>query len=295
MKALSLRPAPGWFEDGEPPAEQFIVRKTADAGYEIARQDFLFKLIFEAAEKDKEYQGMIEAVKMDVSYKELDVGHPGREVGKLDWDKLAIMDDLPNTLMIYNSNKVFIPKGKRNKMLELLHISHGKTESMISKARDRFFGPHMRKSIKDIANTCEACAICGNKQVFEPPVIDAEHIAGLRPMYEIAVDYGAFGGKNFLVLVDRASSYAICEETKGQTTAETIKILDKIFEFFGPPRILRADDGPAFKKTFNEYLESRGILRQTSSAYNSQSNGMCELAVGRCKEILKKCNVNKGD
>ena len=158
------------------------------------------------------------------------------------------MDDLPNTLLIYDSNKVFIPKGKRNKMLELLHISHGKSESMIEKARDRFFWPHMREQIKDVAKNCEACAICGNKQVFEPPVIDAEHILGLRPMDEIAVDYGAFGGKNFLVLVDRASSYAICEETKGQTTAETIKVLDKIFEFFGPPRILRADDGPALKK-----------------------------------------------
>ena len=74
-----------------------------------------------------------------------------------------------------------------------------------------------------------------------------------------------------------------------------IKVLDKIFEFFGPPRILQADNGPSFRKCFNEWLESRGILRQTSSAYNSQSNGLCERAVGRCKDILKKCNVNKED
>ena len=59
--------------------------------------------------------------------------------------------------------------------------------------------------------------------------------------------------------------------------------------------VLRADDGPAFKDRFNSFLEDRGITRQTSSAYNSQSNGLVERAVGRCKEVLKKCNVNKGD
>ena len=108
---------------------------------------------------------------------------------------------------------------------------------MVEKARMRFFWPNMRKDILKVANACEACAICGPKQVFEPPVVDAEYIAGLRPMDKIAVDYGTFGGKNFLIIADRASSYAFCEETRGQTTAETIKVLDKIFDFFGPPMV----------------------------------------------------------
>ena len=77
-------------------------------------------------------------------------------------------------------------------------------------------------------------------------------------MDEIAVDYGVFGGKNFLVMADRASSYAICEETKGQTIAETIKVLEKIFEFFGPPRVLRADDGPSFRKGLTNIWKPKG-------------------------------------
>ena len=154
-----------------------MVRKTADAGHEIARKDFLFKPIFAAADKDKEYQAMIEAVKMDVSYKDLDKEHPGKELGKLDWDQLAIMDELPNTLLIYDSNKVVIPKEERRKMMKILHVSHGKAESMINKARDRFYWPHMRKDIENMLSTCEACAIHGRKQVFEPPIIDAEYIA----------------------------------------------------------------------------------------------------------------------
>ena len=161
------------------------------------------------------------------------------------------MDELPNTLLIYNSNKVVIPKEERRRMMKVLHMSHGKAESTINKARDRFYWPHMRKDIENMLSTCEACAIHGNKQVFEPPIVDAEYIAGLRPMDEIAVDYGVYGGKNFLIMVDRASSNAVCEETRQQTTAETIKVLDKIFEFFGPPRILQADDRLLFRKGFN--------------------------------------------
>ena len=103
-------------------------------------------------------------------------------------------------------------------MMKVLHISHGKADSTIDKARLRFHWP----------------------------VIDAEHIAGLRPMDEVAVDYGVYGGKNYLIMLDRASSYAICEETRQQTTADTIKVLDKWFDLYGPPRILRADDGPSF-------------------------------------------------
>ena len=169
---------------------------------------------------------------MDVSYKDLDKEYPGKELGKHDWDKLAIMDELPNTLLIHDMNKVVIPKEERRRMMKILHVSHGKAESMINKARDRFYWPHMRKDIENILSTCEACAIHDRKQVFEPPIIDAEYIAGLCPMDEIAVDYGVFRGKNFLIMADRASSYVVCEETRGQTTADTIKVLEKIFEFW---------------------------------------------------------------
>jgi len=213
--ALSRSPAPGTFEDGEPPAEHFIIRKTADAGCQIARKDALFKSIFKAAGEDMDYQHMIEAVKMDIAYDDLEEGHPGRELIMKDWHSLAIMDDLPDTLLIYHSNKVFIPKEERKNMLDILHTSHGKTASMIEKAKMRFFWPHMRKDIERTAKSCTACAICGPKQMFEPPVINAEQILGMLPMDEIAADYGVFGGKNFLIVADRASSYAFCQQTKG--------------------------------------------------------------------------------
>ena len=56
-----------------------------------------------SAGKDENYQAIIGAIKMDTTYEELDRDHPGKDFGKLAWDKLAILDDQPNTLIIYDS------------------------------------------------------------------------------------------------------------------------------------------------------------------------------------------------
>ena len=58
---------------------------------------------------------------------------------------------------------------------------------------------------------------------MEPPLINAERIALLKPMEEVAVDYAVHAGKNFLVMVDRATSFAFVEEAKQQTISETIR------------------------------------------------------------------------
>ena len=129
--------------------------------------------------KDKDYEAIIDSIKVDTKYEELgklDNDHPSKDFGKLDCDKL---DDLPNTLIIYDSNKVVVPREERHRIMKLLHISHGKAESTISKARLRFYWPHMRKDITNMVATCKACAIHDKKQEFEPPVIDAKHIARL--------------------------------------------------------------------------------------------------------------------
>ena len=54
------------------------------------------------------------------------------------------------------------------------------------------------------------------------------------------------------------------------------------------PRIIRADYGPQFRGPFNNWIDSLGIIRETSSAYNPASNGLAEKAVGDVKRVLKK-------
>ena len=68
---------------------------------------------------------------------------------------------------------------------------------------------------------------------MEPPFIDTEHITLLKPMQEIAIDFAQYANKHFLIMVDCATSCAFCEEAKGQTIVETVRILRRWFEEFG--------------------------------------------------------------
>ena len=70
---------------------------------------------------------------------------------------------------------------------------------------------------------------------------------------------------------------------------ETVKILRKWFDEFGYPKIVRADDGPSFRSGLDCWLEENNVTRKKSAAYNSQSNGLAERGVKRCKEVIKKC------
>ena len=117
-----------------------MARKTADAKHTIARSDMLFQPLFTAAESDQDYQSIINAIKRDMVYKNLTKDHPGKHFGKLAWDQLAILDEEPNTLVIFVSNKVVIPKSERSAIMKTLHVSHGKAESTIVKAILRFTG-----------------------------------------------------------------------------------------------------------------------------------------------------------
>ena len=106
-------------------------------------------------------------------------------------------------------------------------------------------------------------------------------------------EYAEYAGKNFLIMADRFSSCAFCEETKDKTIAPTIKVMKIWFKHFGYPNKVRADDGPAFRAGFTEWLQGKNVIRETSSAYNSQSNGLAERAVKRCKDTIKK-NMDEG-
>ena len=78
--------------------------------------------------------------------------------------------------------------------------------------------------------------------------------------------------------------HCILQGNKGQNNSSNYKN----HEHFGYPERVRADDGPAFRTGFTDWLKGNNIIREKSSAYNSQSNGLAVRAVKRCKDVIKK-------
>ena len=57
--------------------------------------------------------------------------------------------------------------------------------------------------------------------------------ATTRPMQEIDIGYTEYGRRNFLIMVDRLSTYIRCQETKDKTTVSTIKTMESWFKLYG--------------------------------------------------------------
>ena len=105
-----------------------------------------------------------------------------------------------------------------------------------------------------MVKTCSTCASRAPNNQMEPPMVNADHAALMRPMREITVDYAEYAGKNFLIMVDGFSSCAFCEETKDKTIDSTVRVIKSWFEHFGYPDKVIADNGPAFRAGFTEWL-----------------------------------------
>merc|ERR1711935_849934 len=71
--------------------------------------------------------------------------------------------------------------------------------------------------------------------------------------------------------------------------------MGRLFNIYGLPNILRSDGARCFTFQFDEFCNSLSIDHQTSSAYNSPSNGSAERAVRTVKNMFDKDGVCEGD
>ena len=105
----------------------------------------------------------------------------------------------------------------------------------------------------------------------------------------VGADMFHFAGKEYLLAVDFFSGFKWVTEMKKLDTNEVIKHFSHWFsQGCGFPRSLRCDSGPQFRSSLNNWLDEMGIVRETSSAYNPQSNGLAEKSVQDIKACIKK-------
>ena len=96
--------------------------------------------------------------------------------------------------------------------------------------------------------------------------------------------------QDYLVIVDRYSSFIRAYKLGSTKTKNVIKSLEEFIEnYYGPPLLLTTDGGPQFGRTNNAvrmWASSAGINHELSSAYSPQSNGEAEQALKRVKAAI---------
>ena len=102
------------------------------------------------------------------------------------------------------------------------------------------------------------------------------------------MDYCEYGGRDYIVVVDRVTGYIRAEQTPNQGTDAAIAVIRNWGLLFGNPMRLISDDGGRFKNDFKKKLKLLNIRHKHSLAYHPQSNSLAERAVGSLKNSLKK-------
>ena len=109
---------------------------------------------------------------------------------------------------------------------------------------------------------------------MEPQNIDnVLDLSDLEHMTIVSSDLFSLYEKDYLLIVDRASSYPWVRRIRNQSAAELVAKADEIFLEVGYPKILRSDGARCFQGGFERWLKDHSIQHQVTSAYCPQSNG----------------------
>ena len=239
------------------------------------------------AADDADYQLMVTQIADRTPWEDIDPNSELRKIGGTIRELSIYRNEEGHDLILKDGREILIPASDRANMMEKLHSTHLETEGMKRLCRGKFWWPKHSQDLAELYRGCTKCKEDSNAKVHRPEVIP-EDLTLLAPGEQVSMDFASYGSRKYLIIKDRTSGYLSVEMTKDQTTKEAIRATHLWVYTFGLPHKIRTDDGPAFRKGFQDYLTGLGIAHVNSSAYNPESNGLAERGVKQIKDVLKK-------
>ena len=195
-------------------------------------------------------------------------------------DNLSVDDDL-----IVHGCRLFIPSSLRPTMLSRLHDTHQGISRSQARARLTIYWPGIDRDIENFVQGCRHCQDHLPSNTKEPliskPIPD-------RPFQQIAADFGSYGGRQFLIIVDCRTNWPdIIEMGKDTTAPKLTAALRDHFCRTAVPELLWSDGGPQFTSSkLAQFLATWGVSHIISSPHYPQSNGKVEATVKSMKKLI---------
>ena len=233
---------------------------------------------------DEEYLALLHTLKSGETLDKLHRQHSARKYASV-WHSLSIFGE--DELILVDGARILIPENFRRILLKKLHVSHSGLTKTWNLASQLYYWPTMKSDIARMIEKCDSCQELRPSQQQEPVIENSDPFA---PMSHVALDLFELSGKHFLVMVCRFSGWPFVAELKSLHTAAVTRQIEKwcLEQGFGWPTILRTDNGPQFRSEFSLFCRTNNIVHQTSSPYNSRSNGLAESSVKQMKYLMEK-------
>lgn len=195
----------------------------------------------------------------------------------------AIIDDRLYRKTL-NGNRLVVPGMARWKIAQMHHddIGHVGFSRCIELIKNDFWFPKMTRFIRKYVSACLHCAYgkgeYGMRQgKLNPIPKPSEH------MKMVHVDHlGPFcrskkGYQYILVITDAFSKFVIAEPTRTVNSVETIRLLKKMFSYFGYPERVVTDHGKAFtSRYFKKFANDKQFRHTLNAIACPRANGQVE-------------------
>ena len=202
--------------------------------------------------------------------------------------------------IVYFKNRIYIPKQLR---VYLLHMAHDENSHIGINKTIKLLTPYCYWQGMQgfISRYCKTCEICQKKKINRQKTFNfiGKHEAGY-PWKTIHMDYvgplqrSDEGNKYILTVIDRFSKFAEAfpvVSADGETTAKIIE--DEIIHRYGIPEVIFTDRGTHFlNANMDSLLEKFDIKQKFTTAFNPQSNGICERLNATLVDMLR-VNIDK--
>ena len=194
--------------------------------------------------------------------------------------------------LVYKGNRVVIPHGMRDDILQRIHSSHIGVNGCIRRARESVYFPGITAAIKDMVSKCAICVSCQTERQKEPLL---PHPAPARPWEKDGVDIFIFHGQDYLMTVDYLSGFFEVDRLPSKKVSDVVYALRHQFARYGIPLELVSDNSPFGSAEFRAFAERWEFKHTTSSPRYAQSNGRAENALKVAKRLMRKANEAGND
>ena len=118
-------------------------------------------------------------------------------------EELRVVEMSTGARILVRNDEVFVPKGEREHMLEVLHLGHHSADTMLRNCRGRVFFPKMRQRLLEKYNNCQACTLCRVSRMSPKTEVDYSDVfLNYFPGQMVEMDYLEYHGDDYLSIVD---------------------------------------------------------------------------------------------
>lgn len=178
--------------------------------------------------------------------------------------------------ILTRNQRMVIPENLRERILHCAHQGHPGAVTTKNLLRERVWWLGMDRHVEDYLKRCLGCATV---QRDNPPEALIRTRLPESPWDAVAIDFLEIRehGVKLLVLVDYYTRFVSVEIMKVTDASHLIEVLEKIFDIWGYPWLIRSDNGSPFQsQEFETWRRARDIDHDLTTPYTPQQNGEVE-------------------